>query len=110
VGWQTELLLAVGASGGGNFPSYGFVCMEEVQKPPKVFANQVIRQMIDHMFGEDLITEKNDFLVMRAAFRSLGGQWAQVSLGSLPQLEKLKQVVTTWGQAPERRKKTQEII
>ena len=84
--------------------------MDEVQDIPKVFANRVIRQMVDHMFGEDLVTEKTDFMVMRTAFRSLGGQWGQISLGSLPHLEVLKQIVTTWGQAPDRKNTGQEIV
>jgi hypothetical protein len=70
----------------------------------------VIRQIVDHLLGEDLIVEKHDFMVMRTAFRSLGGEWVLVSSGSLPQLELLKQVVIQWGQAPGRRNKTDEAI
>lgn len=77
---------------------------------PKVFANRVIRQLVDHMFGEDLVTEKQDFMVMRTAFRSLGGKWDLINKGSLPQLEMLKQVVTTWGQSPGRKNQSLEIV
>ena len=84
--------------------------MDEIKQPPKVFANHVIRQMVDHMFGEDLVTEKVDYMVIRTAFRSLGGVWDQISLGNLQHLETLKQVVTTWGQSPGRKNKSQEII
>lgn len=84
--------------------------MDDLKPPPKVFANHVIRQMVDHMFGETLVTEKADFMVIRTAFRSLGGAWGAISLGSLPHLELLKQVVTTWGQTPGRKNTTQEVV
>ena len=84
--------------------------MDELKDTPKVFANRLIRQMIDHSFGEALLTEPNDYLAIRAAFRSLGGLWDQISLGSPSHLDILRQVITAWGQSPERQNTDQRLI
>jgi len=77
---------------------------------PKVFANRLIRQIVDHSFGADLVIEPKDYLTMRTAFRSLKGSWDRVSLGDPAQLDLLKQVVTQWGQMPNHKKKSEDFV
>jgi DNA topoisomerase-1 len=77
-----------------------FDCTPE---PPLLFANRIIRQLVDHMLSEDLITEEVDFHVMRLVFRQCGGSWEQLLNGSPVQNELLKTVVTTWGKMPGRK-------
>ena len=84
--------------------------MSDTPEPPKVFANRLIRQLVDHMFGPDTSLVHADYMTLRTAFRSMGGEWAQVSLGSPAHLEKIKQVVTAWGQDPKRQNKSQQVI
>src|SRR5690606_32303214 len=38
--------------------------MNDRPDPPRVFANRIIRQMIDHMLSEDMIAEPDDFIAM----------------------------------------------
>lgn len=77
---------------------------------PKIFANRLIRQVVDSSLGPDFETGPNDYLVMRTAFRSLGGEWVRVSLGDPKQVELIKQVVSTWGQQPERQAKSKVLV
>lgn len=71
--------------------------------PPLVFANRVIRQLVDHMLGEDLVTDDNDFLTIRLVFRWSQGNWEKVWDGDLLHNELLKNIVTAWGQMPGRK-------
>lgn len=84
--------------------------MDDLQDPPKVFANRVIRQMVDHSFGEDFALEPKDYRVIRVAFASLGGSWLALSKGSLQNLSLLKQVITQWGQEPSNLHKDKEFV
>lgn len=72
--------------------------------PPLVFADRLIRQLVDHMGGPDVITEDDDFMAMRTAFRSNGGDWETLYQGSPDQHKLLKNVVTAWVQIPGRKK------
>jgi len=78
--------------------------------PPRVFANRVIRQMIDHMLAEDMIAEPKDYLTMRTAFRAKGGSWSAIGEGSTKDLETLKDIVIEWGQMPDREKESDREI
>lgn len=84
--------------------------MNDVPDPPKVFANRLIRQVVDHSFGSDLLVEPNDYLAIRTTFRSLKGEWQEVLQGSPKHLDILKQVVTAWGQMPDRKRQESEFV
>jgi hypothetical protein len=84
--------------------------MDDTKQPPKIFANHVIRQMVDHMLGDGIILEPKDYLIVRTAFRSLGGEWDQVGEGALDHLEKLKNVITQWGQMAKPKKEGDQVI
>lgn len=84
--------------------------MDELVEVPKVFANRLILQLVEHSFGGDLEPTKTDFLAMRTAFRSLGGSWIEISLGSPSHLDILKRVVMTWGSQPHAKAKAEEFV
>jgi len=83
--------------------------MEETT-PPLVFANKVIRQMIQHMVSEDMVIDRKDYLAIRVVFRKCGGSWAKFVDGDLPQFKLLKDVITSWGQMPGRQKSSDQLI
>ena len=82
--------------------------MTDTPKPPFEFANRIIRQMIDHVWGGDIIIEPNDYLTMRAVFRRCGGEWEKILGSDLVHLELLKTVVNSWGALPDHKKKPEE--
>lgn len=69
---------------------------EETRPPPIVFANKVIRQFVDNLYGKDKSLKFNDFMVIRVTFRKLGGDWFALCLGDILQLMLLVQVIRTW--------------
>ncbi len=71
--------------------------MDETTDHPKLMANRVIQQMVDHMLADAPRLEGKDFLVVRTVFRSAGGEWARVADGDTKHLGLLKKVVTAWG-------------
>jgi hypothetical protein len=76
--------------------------MEDSKKPPIVFANRVIRKIVDNSFGEKLRIEGDDFMTIRTTYRSKGGNWEQFWHGDPIQQNLLKQVIVAWGQMPDR--------
>lgn len=77
--------------------------MEDAPPPPLVLANRVIQQMVDHSFGEGLVVEPQDFMVMRTAFRWNKGSWERAMHGSMPDIEILKNIVKAWGNMPRKK-------
>ncbi len=82
----------------------------ETKELPRVFANRMIQQIIEHSFGDDMTVDPNDYMAIRTAFRNLGGSWEQISLGNHKTLELLKQVITAWGQDPKRQKNQPVLV
>jgi len=72
--------------------------MDSSNNTPKIFANQMIRLIVDQSFGEELAITPDDYSVMRVAFRNMDGKWAEISQGNHEHLNKLKQIVSAWGQ------------
>jgi hypothetical protein len=73
-------------------------------KPPKIFANKVIKQLIEHLFADDFKVKSADYESIRVVFRSLGGSWDQLGLGDIKQLDLLTKVITGWSQLPHEKK------
>ena len=69
-------------------------------KPPLVFANRVIRMVLDHLHGPDLIAEADDYAIIRLAFRRVGGSWEAVWQGDRKQNELLKTMIGAWANLP----------
>jgi hypothetical protein len=73
-------------------------------KPPKIFANRVIKQLVGHMFADDFKLKAKDYEAIRVTFRALKGSWDQLGLGDMKQLELLQKVVTAWAALPHEKK------
>lgn len=71
--------------------------------PPLLFANRIIRQLVDHMASSDLVIEEADFNNLRSVFRRCQGSWEKVLSGDPVHTELLKTIVSTWTQLPERK-------
>jgi hypothetical protein len=84
--------------------------MNDKPTPPHVFANHVLKQMIGHSFGDDLVIEYDDYHALRVAFRSMGGLWTEIGAGNIVHLTLLAKIVTAWGQMPERENTSDQVI
>jgi len=83
--------------------------LDQDEPRPLVFSHRVIRQLIDHMVGEDTVTDEADFLSMRLAFRQKGGSWEKLVNGDTSQNNLLKDVVVGWSKIPGRKKKPETL-
>jgi len=83
--------------------------VDEATEHPKILANRVIKQMVEHMLADAPELEGKDYMVLRTVFRSAGGEWSAITYGDTKHLDLLKDIVTAWGkmQGP---KKQSEII
>jgi hypothetical protein len=84
--------------------------MDAPPPPPSQLANRIIRQFVDHLFGEDMIMGRDDFLAVRTVYRQRGGTWQAIDSGSKDAIDILEKVVVAWGQMPGRKLKSQEGI
>jgi hypothetical protein len=84
--------------------------MNDKPAPPHIFANHVLKQMIEHAFGDDLVIDYDDYQALRVAFRSMGGLWTEIGNGNIVHLTLLAKVVSAWGQMPEREHTTDQVI
>jgi hypothetical protein len=71
---------------------------DELAPQPLVFAHKVIKQFVDHSFGEGIELSKNDYTVLRLAFRYMHGSWEQIWHGNPAHMQILKAVISNWGQ------------
>ena len=84
--------------------------MDAPPSPPSQLANRIIRQFVDHLFGEDMLTFKDDFLAIRVVYRKMGGNWIPLIDGNKEAIGLLENIVTGWGQMPGRKRKSEEGI
>ncbi len=77
-------------------------------KPPLVFANRVVRMLVDHLYGSDMIMTKEDYAQIRVTFRSKGGVWESVWQGDVKQLNLLKSLVNVWAKMPDRQREADQ--
>jgi hypothetical protein len=83
--------------------------VDDRPKQPRIFANKVIRQLIDHLFADGFKVKANDYAAIRVVFRTLGGSWDQLGLGSMQQMDLLQKVVTGWSKLPHEKKSDRVI-
>lgn len=81
--------------------------MDSPKKPPIVFANQVIRMLVDHLVDEKMIIQPNDYTSMRVVFRKAKGSWQRLQGGDILMARLMAQIVTSWGAMPGREKETE---
>lgn len=84
--------------------------MNDTEAPPLVFANHVLKQLVAHLLGEDMIVEYDDYMALRTVFRWCGGNWALLGEGDIVQLNLLAKIVSAWGQMPERTREGDRLI
>lgn len=84
--------------------------MDDRPKPPKIFANRVIKQLVGHMFADGFKLKHNDYEAIRVTFRSLKGSWDQLGLGDIKQLDLLQQVVAAWAALPHEKKSDKGLV
>jgi len=77
---------------------------------PKQLANKIVRQIVDHIFTDDYMTDVNDYMAIRLAFQKLGGSWEKIVNGDQAMADILLKVVMAWGSLPGRRKKSEEAV
>jgi len=77
--------------------------------PPLIFSHRIIRQLVDHLLGEDFITEDIDFESIRLVFRQKGGSWEGFMNGDMKNNKLLEDIVSAWAQLPNRKKKQETI-
>ena len=77
--------------------------------PPLIFSHRIIRQLVDHLLGEDFITEDIDFESVRLVFRQKGGSWEGFMNGDMKNNKLLEDIVSAWAQLPNRKKKQETI-
>ena len=76
--------------------------MDDKPKPPLVFANHVLKQMIEHSFGGDIIIKQADYSALRVAFRSAGGSWQEIGHGNMAHISLLGKFVSAESMAGSR--------
>lgn len=78
--------------------------MNDKPKPPLVFANHVLKMMIEHSFGEDMIIRQDDYHALRTAFRWAGGSWLEIGGGNMVHIGLLQRFITAWGNMSDRKR------
>jgi hypothetical protein len=84
--------------------------MDAPAAPPNQLANRIIRQLVDHLFGEGMVVRKADYQALRVVYRQMGGSWASLVDGSNTAIGLLEKIVTAWGQMPGRMTSDQEDV
>jgi hypothetical protein len=79
-------------------------------KPPIVFANKIILQMIQHMMADDMVVEPRDYTAIRLVYRKCGGSWSEFSEGDADQFELLRSVIQAWGRLPGRQRAKDLVV
>ncbi len=84
--------------------------MDDAVWTPRVFANKVILQFVQHILADDMIVENDDFMTIRLVFKWAGGSWDALANGDLVMLELLQKIIIAWGKMPGRKKDSDTLI
>jgi hypothetical protein len=79
-------------------------------RPPIVFANKIILQMIQHMVAEDMVVEPRDYSAIRLVFRKCQGSWSAFIDGDMKQFELLRSILLAWGRSPGRQRVSERLV
>jgi hypothetical protein len=82
----------------------------EPEAQPKILANKVIRQLVQHMVSDKIDPSWEDYAAIRVVFRDCGGSWDQLIQGDIGTLKLLQTIVGAWGQMPKRMLQMQRVI
>lgn len=67
------------------------------ENQPLVFANRVIRRLVDNTHGNDVILTRENYLAIRTVFKRCGGSWQKLYEGNEDHTRLLIQIVASWG-------------
>ncbi len=84
--------------------------MDDAVWAPRIFANKVILQFVQHVLGEDVVVEHDDYMVVRLVFRWAGGSWDALANGDVVMLELLQKIIGAWGKMPGRKHESDTVI
>ena len=84
--------------------------MDDAVWTPKIFANKVILQFVQHILAEDMVVEPEDYLVLRLVFKWCGGSWSSLADGDVVMLELIQKIISAWGKMPERKKDSDTVV
>ena len=69
--------------------------MEEDEKTPLLFANQVVHKFVDNLLGRGI--ESKQIESIRVVFRRCGGEWSRIVYGDPVHVGLLIRLVQAWG-------------
>ena len=72
----------------------------EAPTVPSHFAHQIIRQLVDHMYGPDVQMGRMLANSICKVFLDCGGKWTLLAQGNLLHFQLLFMIVTSWFQEP----------
>ena len=84
--------------------------MDDAVWAPRIFANKVIIQFVQHILAEDMVVEPEDYLVIRLVFKWCGGAWDQLAEGNVVMLELLQKIISAWGKMPGREHESDTVV
>jgi hypothetical protein len=84
--------------------------MDEAVWTPRIFANKVIMQFVQHILADDMIVEPDDFMTIRLVFKWAGGSWDALANGDVVMLELLQKIIGAWGKMPGRKKDSDTLV
>jgi hypothetical protein len=84
--------------------------MDDTAWAPRLFANKVIFQFVQHILAEDMVVDPEDFLAIRVVFRWCGGSWAALADGDVVMLELIQKIVSAWGKMDGRKHESDQVV
>lgn len=81
--------------------------MDDQKRPPLLFANRVLRRLVDNLCGNNMIATPQDYLTLRTVFRWCHGSWEAVNQGDIVHTRLLATLVMAWGKMPGRHRTTE---
>jgi hypothetical protein len=84
--------------------------MDDTVWTPRVFANKVILQFVQHILSEDMVVEHDDYMTLRLVFKWAGGSWDALANGDVVMLELLQKIIGAWGKMPGRKHDSDTVI
>ena len=74
---------------------------------PILFANHVIRRLVNNLCGDDMIITMQDYTALRTTYRWCRGSWEAIVKGDVIHMRLLTNIVLAWGRMPERNRQTE---
>jgi hypothetical protein len=84
--------------------------MDDLPWTPKVFANKVILQFVQHILSDDMVIEPEDYMVLRLVYQKAGGSWDQLASGDVVMLGLLQKIISAWGKLPDRKHDSDTLV